>query len=464
MNVRKRLRVIAYVCFARMTTDLWTLQSDRMQAIRKRAIEVLRENDLGSCTLPSRELYPHQWNWDSAFTALGWVHIDPDRAWEELATLCEMAHPDGMIPHIAFAPGDGYFPGPEWWGAPLAHDGRRTSGITQPPVAGMCLRLVHEIAPRPDRLLSVASTLHRWHESLISTRTTDTIREPIVVHSWESGRDNAIDFDLGMHRALPTMTPFERADTRHVDAEHRPTDDEYQRYLGLVEMFRDDLKWDQRAMALHSAVRVLDPLFSATLARSCSDLAQLLDEIGDTESADQERKWCDQLCAALEHRASDDQLVRARNIAIGNNDEDSSVDVIDVSCGSPMILLIPGINGSLARAARGIIDNGVLSSPIGIRSASPSASGFSRRGYWRGPVWTNITWLCATGAKTQGWDSLARQLEDSLLRFVDEVGMREYAAPADAEASSPTGLGADDFTWTAALTLHILSTRDSAIN
>src|SRR3954453_19937188 len=69
----------------------------------KPAENVLRADDTGTYTVPSRTTYPHQWNWDSALIALGWAELDPARAWTELETLIG-AREDatGMVPHIAF--------------------------------------------------------------------------------------------------------------------------------------------------------------------------------------------------------------------------------------------------------------------------------------------------------------------------------------------------------------------------
>ena len=43
----------------------------------KEAIDVIKKNDRGGFTIPTNRLYPHQWNWDSGFTALGLslIHI-----------------------------------------------------------------------------------------------------------------------------------------------------------------------------------------------------------------------------------------------------------------------------------------------------------------------------------------------------------------------------------------------------
>ena len=77
------------------------------------AAAILRENDRGHYTVPTKGLYPFQWNWDSCLTALGLAALDEDRAFTEIETLFAHQWPDGMVPHIVFhVMDDGYFPGP----------------------------------------------------------------------------------------------------------------------------------------------------------------------------------------------------------------------------------------------------------------------------------------------------------------------------------------------------------------
>ena len=40
---------------------------------------VLERNRRGAWTCPSAALYPHQWLWDSCFTAIGIARYDPRR-------------------------------------------------------------------------------------------------------------------------------------------------------------------------------------------------------------------------------------------------------------------------------------------------------------------------------------------------------------------------------------------------
>src|SRR5919108_2299227 len=70
--------------------------------LRAAAEAVLRGNDTGRYTVPSRATYPHQWNWDSSLCALGWAELDPGRAWAELEALASARDDQGMLPHIAF--------------------------------------------------------------------------------------------------------------------------------------------------------------------------------------------------------------------------------------------------------------------------------------------------------------------------------------------------------------------------
>ena len=133
------------------------------------AVRILRGNDRGGYTVPTSGLYPFQWNWDSAFVAMGFATFDLPRAFRELERLAEGQWDDGMIPHIVFhSVSDDYFPGAGVWGT-----GHRvpTSGITQPPVFGTAVRRLHEVARGAGRtdleertrvLYRAALRSHRW--------------------------------------------------------------------------------------------------------------------------------------------------------------------------------------------------------------------------------------------------------------------------------------------------------------
>src|ERR1019366_2435376 len=122
----------------------------RMNIEQARAI--LRANDRGGYCVPTARLYPFQWNWDSAFVALGWATFDEARAWQEIDSMLRGQWEDGMIPQIVFhAPSADYFPGPEVWQIQRTPP---TSGITQPPVLATAARRLLDGAQ--DRALAEA--------------------------------------------------------------------------------------------------------------------------------------------------------------------------------------------------------------------------------------------------------------------------------------------------------------------
>lgn len=189
------------------------------------AIAILKRNDLGGYTVPTHGLYPYQWNWDSAFVALGFAEFDSDRAWTEIETLVSGPWDDGMIPHIIFHQEDpGYFPGPSVWGTGKTPP---TSGITQPPVLATVVRRLWEAEgadpthPRLRRLYAACLASHRWFH-----RFRDPLGNGLVMvtHNWETGRDNSSEWDDALARVDTSgVGNYQRRDTGHVDAAMRPT-------------------------------------------------------------------------------------------------------------------------------------------------------------------------------------------------------------------------------------------------
>ena len=88
------------------------LGSVERDGLAQRALEVLEANWRGASTVPSPALYPHQWSWDSACIAIGYSHLNQERAEQELRSLFAGQWRNGLLPHIVFADGQDYFPGP----------------------------------------------------------------------------------------------------------------------------------------------------------------------------------------------------------------------------------------------------------------------------------------------------------------------------------------------------------------
>ena len=105
------------------------------------AKEILKNNRRSGFTLPTNnKLYPAQWNWDSAFIALGYSYFNMDYAIKELETLLSGQWDDGMIPHILFHDNDeSYFPNHKTW---ECGNNISSSGITQPPIIATIVKKI----------------------------------------------------------------------------------------------------------------------------------------------------------------------------------------------------------------------------------------------------------------------------------------------------------------------------------
>lgn len=413
------------------------------------AAEILRRNDLGTYTVPTHGLYPFQWNWDSCLTAIGQAHFDEARAWTEIETLFEHQWDDGMVPHIIFHREDeGYFPGPDVWDT-----GRDvpTSGITQPPVAGFAVRRLFERAK--DRALAeekarlLLGKIHRWHEWFFRCRDPEGTGLAAVLHPWETGRDNSVDWDEPFSR-VPTdgVLPFTRRDTQHADPEHRPTKAQYERYIYLVQLFRS-LGWDNSVLHDSSPFRIVDPGFNAILFRSCADLADVADELGEGDIAAQSRARVATGIEALE------TLWDERYGQYLCFDRVSGKPVESPSVGGilPAFASIPqSRKEALAKRIRKL----ARSAEFVVPSHDPEHPAFDGMRYWRGPCWLIVNYLISDGLSRSGLDDIADHIRNDSLRLIRKSGFAEYYDPV-----TGTPCGGGQFTWTAAMVIELLKRR-----
>lgn len=415
----------------------------RPPALAEEAARILQTNDRGGYSIPTAGLYPMQFNWDSAFAALGYRKLDPDRAWQEIETLLAAQHDDGMIPHIVFR-GDcrGYFPGADVWQAGGAPP---TSGITQPPVAAMAARRIFDLhgAPQPaERLDSMIRRLATWHEWFSRSRRDPGTGAALVTHPWESGRDNSPDWDAAMARVKPEPgLTYQRADLDHVDAGQRPHRADYDRYLTLVR-FGVRLKWQQDNLAAQSPFRMLDPLITAVLARADSDLARLAADRGMTTEAEAAERRAAAWQSGLRALWSDGaKAVVARNPDSGEFSSSPTA--------ASLLAPLAGIRDERILAGTlALFDRMASQTRFGAPSADPSCPEFDPCRYWKGPVWAVINRLIGWGLEDMGETARAAKLRRDTADLAAQSGFWEYYDPLTGE-----GLGGSDFTWTAAVYL-----------
>jgi glycogen debranching enzyme len=436
-------------------TDTWSSGAGPRD-LAEHAKEVLDSNWLGQATRPSVQLYPHQWSWDSAFIAMGQVHLDQQRAQAELQSLFAAQWSSGLVPHIVFVDnGNSYFPGAEVWQSQrsaAAPNQPRTSGIVQPPVHATAVWHVYRNATdRPkarEFLRAMLPKLAAWHDYLYRERTRDGGALVEIWHPWESGMDNSVLWDDILDRIDLAARPrprYRRTDLIVAEAAERPTDAEYDRYIHLVELFRDS-GYDQAQIRAATPFAVRDVLFNSLLVQAGHDLALIAREID---------------APADEYQAQAEATAAAVNDELWSDDH-GYID-LDVVTGEPIAApvwanLSPLFAGIPDASRAGQLIDLLASSMVTINdvgsavpSLSPADPRFEPTLYWRGPVWINANWLLYHGLLRYERTQEAHVLRKTVIELARRGGFSEHYNPLTGR-----GHGGTEFAWSAALVLDLL--------
>ncbi len=425
-----------------------------------RAKAVLDGNWLGQSTKPSPHLYPHQWNWDSGFIAIGYARYDQFRAQQELSSLFAGQWHNGMLPQIVFNPKvlGGYFPEPDFWqGERSRHypENVLTSGITMPPVHAMAALSVLSHARDGDSAREWLEYLYprifKLHEFFFRDRDPEGEGLVYIRHPWESGLDNAPTWDpplKAMKIDKTTLPSYQRQDLKKgIPRSQRPSDDDYDRYVFLVDLFRR-LNYDEKAIYQECPFLIQEPLLNSILCKAEEDLM----EIGKTLGKDtaQIREWYDQTAQSLR-----DKLWHANHGAF---------DVFDLRAGEPigtltaagfMPLLCGAPTDAQAKVMYEFLESRAFCTMddarcFSIPNYNLEGDYLDTSNYWRGPVWINTNWLLLQGLSRYGFQEKAESVRRDMITLVKRYGFYEYFDPYTGK-----GYGTDNFSWTAALFLDV---------
>ena len=431
------------------------------------AAEVLRRNDMGEWTRASPTLYPHQWSWDTGFIAIGLAHLDTRRAARELTSLFAHQWRNGKVPHIVFnpdAPPDSYFPGAEHWSsagkfpdAPPAPP--YTSALCQPPTHALGALRVWELAGRDEEglargfLREIFPKLLAWHRYLATYRDPEGSGLVTIYHPWESGTDNSPRWDAALEAVeVGELPSYERQDLNHVDhPDERPTDEEYVRFLWLVELIKR-ARCDEGALNDSHPFLVKDVLFSAILVAANEALVEIARVVGASKDDialiegwigrgrdGLEERWDQELGLCLDYDLRRDAPLRARTIAgfaplVAGGIEAGELEAALRTLYSPYFLGYPKLRRPLPP------------------STSPEEPRFHPRNYWRGPMWPVMAWLFWRSLELAGEVERAQAMRRAALQELAEGGFAEYFEPFTGEP-----LGSDNQSWTAAVALDWLT-------
>ena len=411
-------------------------------------------------TRPAEGIYPLQWSLDSSFAAYGYSHYDVPKAITELRTLFEGQWSNGFLPHINFhRKVDHYFPNEDFWDSKNVTDKSPrdvgTSGISQPPIVAMAVWHVYKRLKLEGQegaqafLDEFYPKLYKLHKYFHDHRDPENWGLITIYHPWESSVDNSPRWDKAMKAIIPKDLPeYKRVDTRYVEEDNRPTDEDYDRYVYLANELKKK-NYDDELIYRDHPFKIKDKVVSSILYMADKRLKLMAETAGkDTKEIEGWLKLFEQNLTS--------KLWNAENKFFYDFDLNTN-DYIKVKTAGALIPLATGI---LSKEQVDNIYEHIKSSDFCgdgscamelVPSNAIDEETFDHDHYWRGPIWVNINWFLWKGFKEYEMKDEADHIKRHLIELLEKDHFSEYYSPLTGESE-----GAKNFSWTAALAIDIL--------
>ena len=413
------------------------------------AKEILLGNRKNGYTLPTNnKLYPAQWNWDSAFIALGYSHFNLDFSITEIETLLDGQWDDGMVPHILFHEKDtSYFPNHTTW---KCGKNIPSSGITQPPVLAIILKKIiennHLNDDQNSRILKILIKVKKYHEWFIKFRDPNKTGLVSILHPWESGYDNSPIWDEPMNNILVDKElNYQRRDLEVSNSDERPLKIDYDRYVTIRDQFRD-VNYDPNKLYELSIFNVVDVGFNSLFLKANKDLVKLLKKF---------KLNYDELDLFISK--SESEIIKLYDY---DRDEFVSKDLntnkhISIPSITNYFALIADLkNDKLNKKIINNLKNHNLNEQYIFSTIKPDHQTFEEKRYWRGPIWINCNWIIYQGIKNKDKD-YSITIKNETISLIDNKGFHEYYSCNDGSV-----MGANNFSWSAALYLDLVMQKN----
>ena len=419
--------------------------SNRLEEAKK----ILLGNRKNGYTLPTNnKLYPAQWNWDSAFIALGYSHFNLDFSITEIETLLDGQWDDGMVPHILFHEKDtSYFPNHTTW---KCGKNIPSSGITQPPVLAIILKKIIENNQLNDdqnsRILKILIKIKKYHEWFIKFRDPNKTGLVSILHPWESGYDNSPIWDEPMSNILVDKDlNYQRRDLEVSNSDERPLKKDYDRYVTIRDQFRD-VNYDPNKLYELSIFNVVDVGFNSLFLKANKDLVKLLKKF---------KLNYDELDFFISK--SESGIIKLYNYdsdEFVSKDLNTNKDILIPSITNYFTLTADLKNDKLNKKIINNLKNHNLNEKYIFSTIKSDHQTFEEKRYWRGPVWINCNWLIYEGIKNKDKE-YSIKIKNETISLIENKGFHEYYSCNDGSV-----MGANNFSWSAALYLDLVMQKN----
>ena len=412
----------------------------------KNAQKILIGNRKRGYTLPTNnKLYPAQWNWDSAFIALGYSYFNLNFALKEIKTLLDGQWKDGMIPHILFHNTDtNYYPNHTAWNC---GNKIRSSGITQPPVLVSILKQIidkNKITNiQKKEIKKFIIKIKKSHEWFIKYRDPKKTGLVSILHPWESGYDNSSLWDEPMKKVkIEKNIQYKRADNKVVNPEHRPLNIDYDRYVTIKNDLRKK-KYDPKKIFKTALFNVVDIGFNSIFLKANKDLIILLKKFNiDSAKISNYIKITEKSILKFFDKKKE---------TFFSYDLRNKKKIFIPSITNYLILYADIKNSKINNILIKNLKKHNLKEKYFFSSIKPNHKTFEEKRYWRGPVWINCNWFIYKGLMNKD-EKYSNKIKERTVRLVEKKGFHEYYSCKNGKP-----MGANNFSWSAALYLDLIN-------
>ncbi len=404
-----------------MPFDINKLKKEAKKVLLKNQKRVQKKSKTFWYTCPSNDKYPWQWFWDSCFHTWGLRWYDIEFAKKEILSLLSGQWSSGFLPHTVHikANSSDRF---------IHNTGRDTTGLIQPPIISETVWALYLKEHDISFLKKVYLPLKRYYLWLSKYRDLDQVGLITIYHPWESGADDSPRFDeiFGTKRFRRSFYNWQKWE--------------------LIQKLNGS-KYKPRAMPQVSFFRVQGIDMNCYYYKNLKVLAKIARLLKNNTDARLFRKLAEKTKKAILSKMWSPKDKTFYDLKGKHN---KKMKVL-----SPFSLL-PLYAGLVTKKraqtlVNKLTDNNLFWTPYPVPTVSLSHPQFNPESYWRGTTWVNINWFLIRGLLKYGYKKVADHLISETLKMVSQGGFKEYFNPITGR-----GLGANDFGWTAALTIDLI--------
>ena len=266
-----------------------------------------------------------------------------------------------------------------------------------------------------------------------------------ILHPWESGYDNSPLWDKPMSKIkIDKNLKYKRKDNKIINPNQRPLKIDYDRYVTLKNQFKE-MNYDPKKLYLKSKFNVVDVGFNSLFLRALKDLVFLLEKININSVI------LKKYISLNEKKLI--KLFNSKKMKFKNKDLKNNT-LIEMSSVTNFFMLFADIkdkiiNKDLIKSLKKYYKNDKYL----FSSVSSNHNTFEEKRYWRGPVWINCNWIIYQGLKNKD-KRFAEIIRKKTVNLVEKKKFREYYS-----CKTGLGMGAKNFSWSAALYLDLKLNR-----